>query len=275
MLSIGKLECYHIISYVSRLISKILKIIYMADKEKKSGLIYFAMGILVIMVLGLGVAVAYLIIQNKDSYQVPDDEEIEAGVSDNEEVTAESTRLDINDGYVNIPTGWTVDAVVSEYRNLPNTELQEACPGGSGGVWPIHERSGITIKREEATIHLEKNPIFAKGGIGGVSTPLAEEYEVVLEPIEFMDIEDLNRDMFGYARKEEGGVYYYHLIVKNENYDPDAEDGSIGSAQYFDMSMGLNDMAEMRFSGDEAYLETADSVYEEACVDNTSGWCRY
>lgn len=247
----------------------------MADKEKKSGLIYFAMGILVIMVLGLGVAVAFLIIQNKDSYQMSEDEETEASVDDSEDTDEESTRLDINDGYVNIPVGWTVDAVVSEYRNLPDSELQEACPSGMSGVWPIHEKSGITIQRDEATIHFEKNPLFAKGGIGGVSTPLAEEYEVILEPIEFMGIEDLNRDMFGYARKEEGGVYYYHLIVKNENYDPDAEDGNIASNQYFDMSTGLNDMAEMRFSGEEAYLETADSFYEEACVDNTSGWCRY
>jgi len=188
-----------------------------------------------------------------------------------------SYQLEINDdGYITVPDCWKVTDFKALYTNLTDAELQDYMQEDhQAGAWPIFDIGAITISDGVSFFTVSREPIFATGGIGGVTPPIPDDAVIIKEPS--VDYEwgiENPREAFGIARTLEAGeVYEYHLIFNNTDYNPDGE-YEYELNQYFDyMNPMSSASAYFTFVGDEATIPAMDALFEEACWQNTTGLC--
>lgn len=177
-------------------------------------------------------------------------------------------------GSISVPAGWRVSKVDHIFKYLTQAQMTQWIKSESG-AWPITEYGTIAFTKVNSVIEIKKNAIFVEGGFGGTTPGLQPNATVVVAPQGQYEDQNSPRTTLGTGRVLTNGTYKYYVIFTNEYYNPEIGDEYEGGNQYNIYSSNLNNRCnvEFTFTGAQADLATADTLFESAIRANSSKWC--
>lgn len=256
-------------------------------KSKKGILMGVLVGLVILLILGLGVSLFFLwqseskeksIIKcdcddicaakveecredcedSSKSDNDSDDEEEEDVSQDEECETVDGVggyTLDLgSDGSLEVPEGWYVNHIVSDYDISPDEliDIVDSDYGGGiyeSGMYPVYREFQLHLTNGRSDIIIDTDYSFISGPYGIEPSSLPDGYEVVEEPV---------GDESGFARFFTGEEYSYEII-----YTCDDE---MMCGDYSVLS-GDPNSTEFVFRGNNSDLSTADQLFGELFID--------